>query len=149
MNKFDDVDWSQFEKGDQFTGILVVNMAGHLPVMLSVSAPELPDLEVVMQEMVDNNGPDTEDLSVEWAGIEMPAKPGIYECIFEIEDVDPGDGFSFKVVRIVSTTARFTLSPRQKTVKKTSFDKQKEAVAAGLIEESQVGAIGANVAIKW
>lgn len=148
---WDDVDWSQFAEGDQFIGLVCIDIAQNSPEIINVSSPYHPDLLLVVKAMSEDNGPLLSDLDVEYEGDgEEPSNSGLYEMIFEITNVEPEESISFKVIRWKETTARLSLSARPKSDGMTAHDRQKTAVAMGMASDEPTGTLVADgLAIKW
>jgi hypothetical protein len=148
-SSIEEVDWSQFKKGDQFTGLVATAMTRVWPVVISVSSPYHPDLELVVRDLMENNGQDLDDLGVDMDDVTFE-EGRVYDVLFELtEDADEDDGLTFKAVRAVPVSVRQTIQPRMKTDGMTQHDRDKAVAAAtGGEVESNSAALG-MIPIKW
>jgi hypothetical protein len=114
-----------------------------------VSSPYHPDLELVMRDMMENNGVDLDDLGVDMDDVTFE-EGHVYDVLFELtDDADEDDGLTFKAVRAVPVSVRQTLQPRMKTDGMTQHDRDKAVAAAtGGEVESNSAALG-MIPIKW
>jgi hypothetical protein len=147
--RIEDVDWSQFKSGDQFTGLIATPLSREWPIMIRVSSQYHPDMELVIHDMMENNGIDLVDLGVDMDAANFQ-KGEVYDALFELtEDGTEDDGLIFKVVRAVPASVRQTLQPRMKTDGMTQHDRDKAVAAAtGGEVESNSAALG-MIPIKW
>jgi hypothetical protein len=149
-DSYDEVDWSQFKKGDQFTGLVATTMMRIWPVIVSISAPYHPDMELVIKDMMDNNGQDLDDLGVDMDDTKFE-EGRVYDTLFELTaDGEEGENLEFMVVRAVPVSVRQTLQPRVKTDGMTQHDRDKAVAAAtGGEVESNTAAVEGMLPIKW
>jgi hypothetical protein len=117
--------------------------------MIRVSSQYHPDMELVIHDMMENNGIDLVDLGVDMDAANFQ-KGEVYDALFELtEDGTEDDGLIFKVVRAVPASVRQTLQPRMKTDGMTQHDRDKAVAAAtGGEVESNSAALG-MIPIKW
>lgn len=126
---WDDVDWSQFKEGDQFTGLVAVSMTSGSPVIVNVHSPYHADLVLVVNKIMDDNGQSLDDIGVNTDDGEFET-PGVYDVVFELtDDGNDDDGINFKVIRSVPVSVRQTLQARPKMDGMTSFDRKKAQAA--------------------
>lgn len=95
----EEVDWTQFEKGQTFLLICSIRMYDeYLQIIEAHGAGYHPDLPVVIRAMVQNYGPDLSDLGVNFDCI-YPSDPGVYRLVCELTaDGDPEEMLSFQVM---------------------------------------------------
>lgn len=96
-----EVDYSQFKKGTQFLLICAITMRNHyINIVEVIPTDKLPDLEIVISDMIDNTGGDFDDLNVAFRTTDGPDEPGIYEILCELnKDGDSDEDLDFDALQ--------------------------------------------------